>query len=137
MLAMSADFEGTIVAVDDTTATYRVDRVRQDDDDRLPAPGEVVAVRYDEPVDVLALGASYRVKGWGDQVDGVSSQIAYDFDGDCGTGEGTTALDGSYLGSSSGGLARLWPYAAVGLVATGALVAGRAVVARRGDRAPR
>lgn len=134
MLAMSADFEGTIVAIDDTAATYRVDRVRQDDDDRLPAPGGVVAVRYDEPVDVLALGASYRVKGWGDQVDGVSSQIAYDFDGDCGTGEGTTALDGSYLGPSSGGLGRLWPYAAVGLAAAGVFLVGRTFLAGRKHR---
>jgi hypothetical protein len=134
MAGMSMDFEGTVVVIDDTTASYRVDRVRQDDDDRLPPPGEEVVVDYDEAVTDLSPGERYRVKGWSDQVDGVSSQIAYDFDGDCGTGEGTTALDGSYLGTSSG-LGRLWPYAAVGLAAAGVFLVGRTFLASRKHRA--
>jgi hypothetical protein len=134
MAPLSVDFDETVDAIDDTTVMYRVDRVRQDDRDRVPEPGKAVVVRYDDAAASLAAGVSYRVRGWTDQVEGVSSQIAYDFDGDCGTGAGTTALDGSYLGPSSGGLGRLWPYAAVGLVACGVLLTGRALVARRKDR---
>lgn len=131
MLPMSVDFDGTVSAIDDTTVTYRVDRVRQDDENRLPEPGQPIVVRYEDAVVSLTPAASYRVRGWSGEAEGVSSQIAFDFDGDCGTGAGTTALDGRYLGSSSGSLGRLWPYVAVGLVAGGALLAGRALLARR------
>ena len=137
---MTTDFDGTIVAIDGPRVTYRVDRVRQDDRfgvDQLPEPGGTVVVHYDRTERELTLDESYRVKGWRYRSEGVRSQIAYDFDGDCGSGRGTTALDGSYLGTSSKGVDRLWPYAVAGLVVVGgALLAMHALVAHRHDRAP-
>ncbi len=140
MGAMRFSFDGTIVSMDGPRITYRVDRVRQDNPfgaGQIPEPGGTVVVRYDGSPGELMPRESYRVKGWNNQSggDGVSSQIAYDFHGDCGTGAGTTAIDGSYLGSSSTGFDRSWPYAAAGLVvALSVVLALLAAVARRYDR---
>lgn len=141
MAAMTADFDGTIVAIDGGRVAYRVDRVRQDDavgQGRLPEPGGTVVVHYDGAPRQLALDPRYRVRGWSFRSAGVSSQIAHDFHGDCGTGAGTTALDGSYLAMSSNGLRRMWLSAVAGLVVVGGVVlAVHALVAHRQDRTRR
>ncbi len=131
MAAYSADFDGSIVAVDGSKVTYRVDRVRLADTERLPGRGGTVVVHYPEPEPDLVVGESYRVQGWNHRSEGIGSQIAFEFDGDCGSGAGTTALGGAYLGASSSGPPRRWPFVAVGFVTLGgALLAVPALVAR-------
>lgn len=137
MATYSADFDGTVVVVDGPNVTYRVDYVRQSDTERLPGPGETVIVHYPEAERDLVVGESYRIKGWNHLSDGIGSQIAYDFDGDCGSGAGTTTLGGAYLGASSSDPDRRWPFVAVGFVALGgAVLAVHAFVAHRKDQAP-
>ena len=138
MVGIAVDFDGTVVEIDGARLTYRVDRVRMDvpiDGGRLPEPGGTVVVVYEEPTPLLTSGESYRVKGWQTPSADVASQIAYDFKGDCGTGSGTTAPDGSYLGPSSGALSRWWRPVAGVVVIGGGVLALHAFVARRQDRA--
>jgi len=130
--AMDVDFDGTVRAIDGGGVTYRVDEVREAGRAEpggaplVPAAGRSVTVTYEEPPDELQVGEAYRVVGWS-PLDGPHSQIAYDFDGDCGTGAGTTRLDGSLLGDDGRG----WVVPAVVVaVALGAL----AVVAFASDR---
>lgn len=138
MAGLSFDFDGTVESVNSRLVSFRADEVRQglSDKDLVPDPGGLVVVRYEEPPTPLKVGVGYRVKGWNPRLNELSSQIAYDFDGDCGTGEGTTALDGSLLGSPKG-WDRWWPYAAavvvliVGVVALDALRAHRRGLPRR------
>jgi len=138
MAAMTADFDGTVTAIDGRLVIFRVDRVRRDDPvgaGRLPDPGGTVVVHYDTSPRRLVLEGRYRVKGWAYRSEGVASQIAHGFHGDCGTGAGTTALDGSYLRSSTPGGDRWWPYPVGGLVvAGGALLGIHAFVAHRRGR---
>lgn len=145
MAGLTVDFDGTVVAIDGPRVTYRVDRVRADNEveaglppgtpGRIPEPGKTVVVNYDEPTRLVVLDEAYRVEGWNHEVGEVGSQIAYDFQGDCGTGRGTTALDGSYLGPAAKGLDRYWRRALVGLLVIGGAILGvHAFVARRQDR---
>ena len=138
MAAMTVDFDGTVIAIDGPRVTYRLDRVRQDDPlggTQLPEPGGTVVVHYDAAPHQLDVDHQYRVKGWDHPDHEVGSQIAYDFHGDCGTGAGTTALDGSYLVSAQSGRSHVWLYAtAVFVVVGGAILALHTVVAHRQDQ---
>lgn len=104
MAAMTADFDGTVVEVRGQTVTYRVDRVHRQDDpglgDPRPTVGDEVDIRYDDQPTVLRVDGRYRVKGWDHGEAGIGSRIAFDLHGDCGSGEGTSALDGSFLGTA-------------------------------------
>lgn len=128
LAGVGGDFDGTVVAVAGAKVTYRVDRVRRDeplDTLEVPDPGETLVVRYAEPTDLLVIGTGYRVKGWSAGADEMEAQIAYDFHGDCGTGEGTTALDGSYLEAPSKSVIERWSSAFVVVVVVGGVfVAG-------------
>ena len=141
MAALTVDFDGTVMSVDGPRVTYRVERVRPGEPDggaprRGPAlgPGKTVVVHYEPATTLLRTGDQYRVRGWSYRSNGVSSQIAYAFHGDCGTGAGTTALDGTYLASASGTGMRWWPYLLALLVMAGLLLAAHRVTSRRADR---
>jgi hypothetical protein len=99
---IDVDFDGTARGVDGGGVAYRVDEVRQagrvDEAGRalVPGPGETVVVRYDPPSTHIVEGRKYRVKGWS-LAEVPESREAYEFHGDCGSGDGTTNLDGSLL----------------------------------------
>ncbi|QXC61077.1 hypothetical protein KSP35_22650 [Aquihabitans sp. G128] len=137
-----ADFDGTVVGIAGDVVTYRVIRDRPTFDrtpgqvplppDRVPEPGGTVVVRYDGTKRPLQVGHRYRVVGFPRGQKGISSQIAFDFKGDCGTGAGTTALDGSYLGATPGNLGPPWPYLfAGGVLLAGSFLAIRELLTRR------
>lgn len=130
-LGLTTDFEGTVIAVAGHDVTYRVDRVHWDKAIGRPRlePGATTVVTYDSTRDLLVPHHRYRVVGWASSSGQVESQIAHEFHGDCGTGRGTTALDGSLLHEhvdSSGFWAAL-----VIVVVGGALLGLHTVVARR------
>ena len=113
--------------------TYRVDRVHRDKAIGRPRlePGATTVVTYGRTHDLLVPHHRYRVVGWASSSGHVESQIAHEFHGDCGTGKGTTALDGSFPREhvdSSGFWAAL-----VIVVVGGALLGLHTVVARRRD----
>ena len=141
MAALTVDFDGTVVAVDGPRVTYRVEHVRPGEPDGgaprpgpVLGPGKTVVVHYEPATTLLRTGDQYRVRGWPYRSNGVSSQVAYAFHGDCGTGAGTTSLAGTYLASASGGGVRWWPYLLVLLVLGGLLLAGHWVSSQRADR---
>lgn len=143
MATMTANFEGTVVEVRGQTVTYRVDRVHHQDapatPQPLPAVGDEVDVRYDDQPTVLRVDGRYRVKGWDHDGSGIGSQIAFDFHGDCGSGEGTSALDGSLLGTAPRDTTpprrTAIALAAVAVAVAGAVLVVHTVVSRRRGRA--
>jgi len=137
MVGMSADFDGTVVSISGRRVTFRVDRVRHGGaagTGHVPAPGRNVVVSYEKEPEVLVRSRAYRIRAWFRSPE-LTSQIAYAFHGDCGSGAGTTAVDGASLGPSRPAGGPGWPAVLVVIgVAAASFLGVHALVARHQDR---